>query len=66
MKKQHKDEDTQAQQSIDAVFELLSLISRQDRDLYRWDYSGPLEELDPDTVIITRLSHSSTAFPVGD
>lgn len=66
MKKQHKDQETQAQQSIDAVFELLSLVSRQDRDLYRWDYSGPLEELDPDTVIITRLSHSSAAFPVGD
>lgn len=66
MNKQEKDKQSQSQQSIDAVFELLGLISRQDRDVYRWDYSGPLEELDPDTLIITRLSHTSVAFPVGD
>lgn len=64
MNKQDKGQDPQ--QSIDALFELLGLISRHDRDVYRWDYTGPLEELDPDTLIITRLSHSSAAFPVGD
>ena len=51
-------------EDIQRVYEVLHLVSREEREVYRWDPTSPLEDTDPDLVVMTRLSNSSRPFPV--
>lgn len=47
-------------EAVEQVFSVLRLVSAHEREAFRLDFSAPPEESDPDTIILTRLSNSST------
>jgi hypothetical protein len=60
------DRDISSMAEVEQVFAVLKLSTREQRDAYRWDVFSPIEEDDPNLLVMTRLSNSSRGFPTQD
>ena len=60
------DRDIDSMADVEQVFDVLKLTTREQRNAYRWDVFSPVEEDDPNLLVMTRLSNSSRGFPIQD
>ena len=60
------DPDVNSMADVEHVFDVLRLTTREQRNAYRWDVFSPVEEDDPNLLVMTRLSNSSRGFPTQD
>jgi hypothetical protein len=51
---------------VEQLFNVLHLTTREEREGYHWDVYSERETVDPDVLVITRLSNSSVPFPIQD
>ena len=60
------DPDVNSMADVEHVFDVLKLTTSEQRNAYRWDVFLPMEEEDPNLLVMTRLSNSSRGFPTQD